>query len=561
MDRAYYGPCLGYIILILPFLCLLLSNRFLHRFAGFCSECYLKRQDDSMLIRSRIHYVCQSLKRFNSIAACHARSYSNFQHLPNLRAIRSQTRDENHSSLRRLIFKSRTTDPFINLAIEDHLLRNSAPDSHILFTYVNRPCIVIGRNQNPWLEVNLEALRSRRNVCQPPATEHWATDSGTQSDENYAIDLVRRRSGGGSVFHDEGNLNYSFIVPNDQSFSRNKHAEMVVRAIKHKLPVDMACSDGQDLLAPELRTGVRVNERHDIVMPQRTLLNRGPHQRLLPEHSSEVKVSGSAYKITRGRALHHGTLLFSCPNLSHIGHFLHSPAKPFLNAKGVESVRSPIGNLRFSPEPAVRERLRTHLEDAIGHVFQEVYGRALSTTTAIAATAAKDAALGHGGSGLSPEITLRNDDIGAREAILAGADELRSLDWKYLQTPSFSLKWPPVSWSSLVNVRPASASEHTGLQEGRSSENGSPAPPLDTRIFLKVQHGILAESRISTSADEVVAEAQAQQSQNQLAGKKLHEIAKNWRAVFADWHHGGPDNAVAVSSLTGWLEKMFPPVS
>ena len=58
-----------------------------------------------------------------------------------------------------------------------------------------------------------------------------------------------------------------------------------------------------------------------------------------------LKVSGSAYKLTRQRALHHGTCLLSSPNLNVIPDYLHSPAKPFISARGVESVSSPVGNI------------------------------------------------------------------------------------------------------------------------------------------------------------------------------------------------------------------------
>lgn len=69
----------------------------------------------------------------------------------------------------------------------------------ILFLYVNRPSVIIGRNQNPWLEVNLPLLNAARGR---PETEPPGLG---------AVDLVRRRSGGGAVFHDEGNVNWSTL--------------------------------------------------------------------------------------------------------------------------------------------------------------------------------------------------------------------------------------------------------------------------------------------------------------------------------------------------------------
>lgn len=223
-------------------------------------------------------------------------------------------------------YVSSSNDPYLNLSIEDLILRKSPADSTILFLYVNRPCVVIGRNQNPWTEVNLGILNAARRTQEPKDSE--PPGIGT-------VDLVRRRSGGGTVFHDEGNLNWSITCPRND-FTRDKHAEMVVRALR-KLGIDRA----------------RVNERHDIVLdqghekrasdPQDT--HRTPYtvdEGALPR---PLKVSGSAYKLTRQRALHHATTLLSSPNLHIIPQYLHSPAKKLIEAKGVESVSSPVGNI------------------------------------------------------------------------------------------------------------------------------------------------------------------------------------------------------------------------
>jgi lipoate-protein ligase A len=220
-------------------------------------------------------------------------------------------------------YLSTSRDPYVNLSIEHYLLQKSDPESAILFLYVNRPSIIIGRNQNPWLEVNLALLGSSHGR---PETE----PSGLG-----VIDLVRRRSGGGTVFHDEGNVNWTVISPS-ATFTRDKHAEMVVRALR-SCGVERA----------------RVNARHDIVLDQG---QRGadtdpddthstPYEAKDFETPRPLKVSGSAYKLTRGRALHHGTCLLSSPNLNVIPHYLHSPAKPFMTARGVESVSSPVGNI------------------------------------------------------------------------------------------------------------------------------------------------------------------------------------------------------------------------
>jgi lipoate-protein ligase A len=191
------------------------------------------------------------------------------------------------------IYISSSDNPYFNLSVEHFLLQNTHANSTILFLYINRPSVIIGRNQNPWVEVNQAELKA-----------------------NYRkVDLVRRRSGGGTVFHDEGNVNYSVICPPAQ-FDRDKHAQMVVRALR-KLGSDRA----------------RVNERHDIVMDPKPGKD-GPAK----------KISGSAYKLTRLRSLHHGTCLIRSPILELIGNYLSSPAKPYINARGVDSVPSPIQN-------------------------------------------------------------------------------------------------------------------------------------------------------------------------------------------------------------------------
>lgn len=222
-------------------------------------------------------------------------------------------------------YTSTSRDPYLNLSIEHDILTRSASDSLVLFLYVNRPSVIIGRNQNPWLEVNLPLLNPKR--------EQAEIDPAGLG----AVDLVRRRSGGGTVFHDEGNVNWTVICPRDQ-FTRDKHAEMVVRALR-SCGIDRA----------------RVNERHDVVLDQGQVAGHPdpedthstPYTMPGGDGPTPLKVSGSAYKITgTRRALHHGTCLLSSPNLRIIPDYLHSPLRPFIKeARGVESVSSPVGNI------------------------------------------------------------------------------------------------------------------------------------------------------------------------------------------------------------------------
>ncbi|KAJ1891754.1 hypothetical protein LPJ66_006740 [Kickxella alabastrina] len=163
------------------------------------------------------------------------------------------------------------------------ILRKSDPESFVLYLWRNRPTIVIGRNQNPWKECNLKMMASRDVL------------------------LARRTSGGGSVYHDMGNSNYTVVMPRE-AFTRDKCAEMVSRALHHA-----------DIPA-------YVNERHDVAVEGR-------------------KISGSAFKLTNKRAFHHGTMLIDA-DLGRLHGCLHSEAKDDIEALGVESVRSVVTNLR-----------------------------------------------------------------------------------------------------------------------------------------------------------------------------------------------------------------------
>ncbi|KAB5596281.1 Lipoate-protein ligase A [Ceratobasidium theobromae] len=166
--------------------------------------------------------------------------------------------------------------------------------------------LVLTLDQNPWKEINQAALR----------------ESG--------VEFVRRRSGGGTVYHDLGNTNYSIMVPR-QTFDRVTNAELVASALNSQ----------------EINIPAWVNERHDIVV-----------------HGKKIR---SAYKIISQRAYHHGTMLISA-ELGSLGMLLRN-TKTSLLTKGVESVRSPVANLvTFSPNV-------THemFVDAVVQAFQAKY--------------------------------------------------------------------------------------------------------------------------------------------------------------------------------------------
>ncbi|WP_204518154.1 lipoate--protein ligase [Brevibacillus fulvus] len=197
------------------------------------------------------------------------------------------------------------TDPARNLALEEYALKNFPIENDYLLFYINGPSIIIGRNQNTAEEINQEYV------------------------EQNGIQVVRRLSGGGAVYHDLGNLNFSFITKDDgQSFHNyRKFTEPVVKAL-HKLGV-----------AAEL-TG-----RNDIQVGER-------------------KISGNAQFATKGRMFTHGTLLFDS-QMEHVASALKvNPEK--IKSKGVKSVRSRVANItEFLREPMTIEQFKQYLLESI----------------------------------------------------------------------------------------------------------------------------------------------------------------------------------------------------
>lgn len=179
------------------------------------------------------------------------------------------------------VFISPFNNPFVNLALEDHFLRGGA-DLPIAFFYVNRPCVIMGRFQNPWVECNLPYLVEK---------DIW---------------LVRRQSGGGTVYHDEGNINFSFIT-SDALLDRKKHAELLQRAFAH---ADIPLT---------------ISPRHDLWLDGR-------------------KISGSAFKQTKDGSFHHGTFLVSS-DLNKLEESLKHTLIP-KSTKSIASVRSKVITLQ-----------------------------------------------------------------------------------------------------------------------------------------------------------------------------------------------------------------------
>lgn len=178
------------------------------------------------------------------------------------------------------------TDPRINLAIETYLLKEKPLDEPLLLFYINDPSIIIGRNQNTIEEINQEYV------------------------DRHGIHVVRRLSGGGAVYHDHGNLNFSFIMPDDGNSFRDfaKVTQPIIQAL-HDLGV----------------SGAELKGRNDLVI-------------------NELKFSGNAMYATAGRMFAHGTLMFDS-DIDEVVNAL-KVRKDKIESKGIKSIRSRVTNIK-----------------------------------------------------------------------------------------------------------------------------------------------------------------------------------------------------------------------
>lgn len=192
-------------------------------------------------------------------------------------------------------------DASINLALEEYVLRNAQTDEDMLLFYINAPSIIIGRHQNTLEEINCDYV------------------------DDHGIRVVRRLSGGGAVYHDLGNLNFSFITESKPENFRNfkKFTEPVVKALA------------------ALGVPAELSGRNDLLVDGR-------------------KISGNAQYISKGRMVSHGTLLFNS-DLSHVSDALNVRESKIVS-KGIKSVRSRVANIsEFLSQPIDIETFRQHL--------------------------------------------------------------------------------------------------------------------------------------------------------------------------------------------------------
>ena len=180
-----------------------------------------------------------------------------------------------------LLIYNNNTNPYFNLAMEEYLLKNSTEDLFILWR--NKPSVIVGKNQNTLSEINLEYVK-----------------------EN-SIPVVRRQSGGGAVFHDLGNINFTFITNNNNSFSDFKKFTQPIIDLLKTMGLDATFSGRNDLLI------------------------------------DGKKFSGNAQYNYRNKVMHHGTLLFSS-QITDLSNALKVKSIKF-EGKGIKSVKSRVTNI------------------------------------------------------------------------------------------------------------------------------------------------------------------------------------------------------------------------
>ena len=193
-----------------------------------------------------------------------------------------RTNRRRERGLRMLTFINESTDPFYNQAFEEYVFENY-PEDDVFYLWQNRPTIVVGCYQNICREVNVHALRRR------------------------GVPVVRRMTGGGTVYHDLGNVNYSFMLRADGALDYDHFLDPVIAALN--------------------RMGIPAHKNRscDIAI-------------------GDQKISGSAQKAAGGRILHHGTLLFES-DLASLDQFTAQAKNDAFQTKGTLSAICTVTNI------------------------------------------------------------------------------------------------------------------------------------------------------------------------------------------------------------------------
>ncbi len=206
------------------------------------------------------------------------------------------------------IYKSNSGDGWRNLAADRYFLENLGPDDIMLYFYINDNAVIIGRNQNAWKECNVRRM------------------------DEEGVQLVRRHTGGGAVYHDRGNLNFSFIM-GEKHYDVARQMGVIVKTMR------------------KLGLAAEASGRNDILIDGK-------------------KFSGNAFGVVKEMCGHHGTLLVSA-DLSKLGNYLNVSEKK-IRSKGIASVRSRVVNLCELDESITVEQV----EQVLRETFAEEYGAA-----------------------------------------------------------------------------------------------------------------------------------------------------------------------------------------
>lgn len=254
-----------------------------------------------------------------------------------------------------LIINRPDTNPYFNIAAEEYLLRTVKKDCFMLWQ--NEPCLVVGKHQNTLAEINHQFVRENK------------------------IPVIRRITGGGTVFHDGGNLNFTFISGGapEKLVNYRKFVDPIV-AVLNSLGVPAQFSGTSD---------IRVNG---------------------------LKISGNSEHVFKNRVLHHGTLLFSA-ELSRLEQALKIPDKIF-HDKGVKSARTTVGNIIdfLNDKITIREFKELVLQRMIKTMTDvEFYDMTAQDTVAIQKLADEKYKSWEWNFGYSPDYQLRNSVMVGKE--------------------------------------------------------------------------------------------------------------------------------------------------
>jgi len=209
-----------------------------------------------------------------------------------------------------LYTESPSTDPCYNLAMEQYLFDTVGQDNDIFFLWQNDNAIIIGKNQNAEAEINKDFVAKN------------------------GIKVVRRLSGGGAVYHDLGNINFTFITCAETTEPNMRRFCEPVAALLRTMGAD-----------------AYVSGRNDILISGR-------------------KVSGNAQYVKNNRCMHHGTILFDS-DLDIVVQAL-TPSSAKLQSKGVASIRSRVATVREHIVNCSIEEFKEKLKHSVlGDIFTE----------------------------------------------------------------------------------------------------------------------------------------------------------------------------------------------